>query len=634
MLLKYQTLAIFLCLGVYFTHAQSTSTPSTIPGRVFEMEKEDLILLNVAAKGRVVELLANELARTEIIRALLVEYGRECVENVTLLEKHCLDCMMDRCSNRMSECHIDGPPLSEVINHSPSPIQGLQFLSKSPRVVDEGMKNFANKARTDILKDVPETLREQSEAIMHSEVDQSLQDLNENMNTERALQKLSLHVQKAAENVNKLPDVGDKLGTIIVENEDHAINLAELLARRLKSSRPFLESINHNGARVIEQMPSVLDKVGERVQVFKQKVSGVFNKVLDTFHRVMEDPETPVVNGNLQQQNGIGQGFNNRGPTGMPGVNGIQFPRQQGQFRGPFPPRQQFQNQQFQQPQFPNGPGGQWPNVATKQQALQKLAFNQGQTRQNPQFNQIRLPPTPQNMNPAFRNAQDLSQLQSNQIPGSIAATVPSPGQMSPGRRRRHTDPDCKRLKDDPDTYCRTYESLCHNCTLEKRLRFEVCGEGVEKARDEIKRMDKSVESYLKAYEDYIAGGNLVLKIELNTTNRLHKTNSFYDAFITAKIGPSIFRYVTKMILNINDIRSTGLQIGDELWEKLWENDVFVEARKPEIVPETFNIMGQVHIEEVHKAHAHRDQTGSASYARAGWTCFVSAVSALILVIL
>lgn len=57
-------------------------------------------VLNVAAKGRVVELLADELARTEIIRALLVEYGKECVENVTLLEKHCLDCMMDRCNNR------------------------------------------------------------------------------------------------------------------------------------------------------------------------------------------------------------------------------------------------------------------------------------------------------------------------------------------------------------------------------------------------------------------------------------------------------------------------------------------------------------------------------------------------------
>lgn len=54
----------------------------------------------MAAKGRVVELLANELARTEIIRALLVEYARECVENVTMLEKHCLNCMMNRCDNR------------------------------------------------------------------------------------------------------------------------------------------------------------------------------------------------------------------------------------------------------------------------------------------------------------------------------------------------------------------------------------------------------------------------------------------------------------------------------------------------------------------------------------------------------
>ncbi|XP_060566486.1 uncharacterized protein LOC132725397 [Ruditapes philippinarum] len=614
MLPKSLLAAILFCHSIYLAHAQSTPTPSTIPGRVYEMEKDDLILLNVAAKGRVVELLADELARTEIIRALLVEYGRECVENVTLLEKHCLDCMMDRCSNRMSECHIDGPPLSEVINHSPSPIQGLQFLSNSPRVVNEGMKKFAKRARTDILKDVPETLREEGEAIMHAEVDQSLQDLKENMQTEKALQKLSLHVQKAADNVKNLPDVGDKLGTIIVENEDHAINLAELLARRLKSSRPFLESINHNGARVIEQMPSVLDKVGERVKVFKEKVSGVFNKVLDTFHTVINDPETPVMNGNLQQQNVMSQ---NQNPNQQ--IGGIQFQSQQGIFRGMSSPRhQQFNPQQFRQPQ-----GGQWPAVLNN-----PAQFNQGQTAPNQQFNQIRLPPPPQNMNPAF-NPNLPQHRQVNQIPGS---TVPSPGHVQAGRRRRHTDPDCKRLKDDPDTYCRTYESLCHNCTLEKRLRFEVCGDGVEKARDEIKRMDKSVENYLKAYEDYIAGDNLVFKVELNTTNRLHKTNSFFDAFVTAKIGPSIFRYTTKMILNIDDIRSTGLQIGDELWEKLWENNVFEEARKPEIVPQTFHIMGQVHIKDVHQAHAHSQETGSASLPRVGWTSFISVLFALVFI--
>lgn len=71
------------------------------------------------------------------------------------------------------------------------------------------------------------------------------------------------------------------------ENEDHAINLAELLARKLKDSRPFLDSISHNGARVMDQMPEVIDQVGERVKVFKKKMSGVFNKVLNTFQKVM-----------------------------------------------------------------------------------------------------------------------------------------------------------------------------------------------------------------------------------------------------------------------------------------------------------------------------------------------------------
>ena len=86
------------------------------------------------------------------------------------------------------------------------------------------------------------------------------------------------------------------------------------------------------------------------------------------------------------------------------------------------------------------------------------------------------------------------------------------------------------------------------------------------------------------------------------------------------------------MILNIDDIKATGLQIGDELWEKLWENDVFEEARKPEIVTKTFNIMGQVHIEDVHKAHAHSQQTGSASSSRVGWTNIITVLSAIVFI--
>ena len=59
-----------------------------------------LVVFNVAVKGRIVELLANEIARTEIIRALLYEYAKECVQNITVLEKSCLSCMTERCENR------------------------------------------------------------------------------------------------------------------------------------------------------------------------------------------------------------------------------------------------------------------------------------------------------------------------------------------------------------------------------------------------------------------------------------------------------------------------------------------------------------------------------------------------------
>lgn len=66
------------------------------------------------------------------------------------------------------------------------------------------------------ISGVPETLRPQSEAIMHSEVDQSLKDLSDNINTDKALKTISLHVQKAADNMHELPKLGDKMTTIII----------------------------------------------------------------------------------------------------------------------------------------------------------------------------------------------------------------------------------------------------------------------------------------------------------------------------------------------------------------------------------------------------------------------------------
>ena len=84
-------------------------------------------------------------------------------------------------------------------------------------------------------------------------------------------------------------------------------------------------------------------------------------------------------------------------------------------------------------------------------------------------------------------------------------------------------------------------------------------------------------------------------QVELNDTNRLSKTNTYYDAFITAKIGAAIIRYKTKMILNVNDLHVSGSQIGDEIWEKLWEQNVFSEAQRLDIVQNHQHDMGQLH---------------------------------------
>jgi len=105
-------------------------------------------------------------------------------------------------------------------------------------------------------------------------------------------------------------------------------------------------------------------------------------------------------------------------------------------------------------------------------------------------------------------------------------------------------------------------------------------------------------------------------QVEMNGKNRLHKTTSYYDAKITAKVGPSVFTFKSKMILNANDVRATGSQIGDEIWEKLWENGVFAEAAEIKFEPNKLNILGQAQVKEVEESHAHaqRDSNNGSSH--------------------
>ncbi|WAQ94870.1 hypothetical protein MAR_007341 [Mya arenaria] len=281
-----------------------------------------------------------------------------------------------------------------------------------------------------------------------------------------------------------------------------------------------------------------------------------------------------------------------------------------------FPYSKQQGQQGFQQQQrmqgIPAQPFGQGPDSQVQMVALQGQIQPQFQG-QSAVFQGQNAQPgmAAGNMQPDMSNIVPLNPQQNFQPQAIDQRQGQMQGQVSVGgRRKRHDDPDCKRLEDNPDKYCRKFEPECHNCTLEKRLRFEVCGEGVERARDEIKRIDESVANYLKAYNEYVAKEKLVFKVEYNSKNRLRKTTSYFDAMITAKVGPSVFTFKSKMIINIKDVRATGSQIGDEIWEKLWENEVFAEAKEILLPIRKENILGQAQVKDVHSAHAQTNPTG------------------------
>ena len=188
---------------------------------------------------------------------------------------------------RFAECDINNIRLSEVISHNPSPIQGLQFLSKAPKRISDELKAFADNAKADILRDVPNNLRQVGEEIVHSEIDESLTELKDNMDSEKTLQTITIHFQKATNNIHLLPELGEKLGTLIVENGDKAINIAELLASKLRHARPYIDSMKENGDEVKEKAPGIIEKLGEKVATFKERIAGVFGQALDTFSQAL-----------------------------------------------------------------------------------------------------------------------------------------------------------------------------------------------------------------------------------------------------------------------------------------------------------------------------------------------------------
>ena len=231
-------------------------------------------------------------------------------------------------------------------------------------------------------------------------------------------------------------------------------------------------------------------------QHFLQQQSQIHNQISPFIpgqgpHPGMQGPNfASVINGQVQQQMGQGQiaGQLTQQQISQGQMTGqLQIPQQQQGGQGQIPesfsqqqmgtnmqsPTQFPQNQQMPLPQSPQnqlaspqrnvpvgigtGPSGIQlaQNQPTPQGPLANAQFVAGQrTVGVPQSQQLQVQPTAQ--------GQQIGQLAQGQRQPT-----------SPGRRRRQAQPDCDKLRYDPETYCKTYESQCHNCTLEKRLRFE-----------------------------------------------------------------------------------------------------------------------------------------------------------------
>ncbi|KAL3831576.1 hypothetical protein ACJMK2_023314 [Sinanodonta woodiana] len=675
-----------LCICAITAHAQAVSNNNE---SLKTLGEEKVILINVAVKTRLVELLSNELSRTEIIRTLLAEYTKECVENVTLLEKQCKSCVRKMCASRLTECKIPSSALTDAVVDRPSLIPGIHLM-KAPLHVEKSMREFVENSPKVVLKNVPDDLMKQGKTLTESSgMQKSLKTLEESLNKGEKkfldTESLAKNIQTAAEEIKKLPDripeIGDAARKVVDSKRKKTVNLAEQLASKLRDARPFVVRIQTNTNHLLENMPAIMNQVEDQMSQFQQSLNGVFQQALGRFQAVygkddlsqIEGVINPEANQQSQYQGNIGnQGTN----FNMNAVNG--------QFQGPqivqavrqptnvqvLPPNQQMTqgninpgvdftlqggqmnsmpiglngqgNQIMQTPQVSQFVrGGQFQQTGGQPNMIQRLtlvdelannnAFGQGiqfplvgnqgnmiqgiplSTTFSSDDSQLRTnagqkqgntnsasPSKPQPNAPKQQTGQINTQSGSGRnqadnvvpdgiVPGSViqgsdmqsfprqGSQMQQMGQMN-GRFSRQADPSCEDLKVDISKYCNMYQHQCPLCGQEQRLRYDVCGDGLDKARTEIEILDKTIVNYLGAYEAYILKNDVVLKIQYDDKNRIPKSNSYKSAFVTARVGPSITRYVTSSIVDIDNILVTGKGIGEEIWEMLWEHGILSEV--------------------------------------------------------
>ncbi|OWF55025.1 uncharacterized protein LOC110465097 [Mizuhopecten yessoensis] len=247
-----------------------------------ELGTDDILLLNVAVKGRLVERLTDSVTRLESARVKMVDFVKACFYNATSKTDACQLCVTEACEKRAMECSLDVAAI-ETISVQTKPdripeqqIPGVQFLT-SPFPVEMGLEGFTKNAEEDILENVPSALRSQGKQLLQK-AEGKLQQLQENLkNSVQELPGLIPRMRGAIESVSTDIDVESLMGVA----DKAADSISHVITDK---------NVNLAVTSVMEQMPTIVTQMNKKMQQLTSVMSSFVSNAVDHLGELMNTP--------------------------------------------------------------------------------------------------------------------------------------------------------------------------------------------------------------------------------------------------------------------------------------------------------------------------------------------------------
>ncbi|XP_061179519.1 uncharacterized protein LOC133188154 [Saccostrea echinata] len=232
------------------------------------VDVDNLMLLNVAVKGRLINKLTEAIEKAQTSRQVLAEDVKDCLVQASASHVLCRECVRSLCERRTLQCNGNITEVEIVMKkEEETPIPEVKIVEPDVKLA-ETVIEMSNTAKDDLLQEVPESLRNEGQYIV------------EEAQTESKLETLK---RTLGEGFNKAMDTIPKL---IPKVKDAFINMETQLSDpqtidRLANGAAEQVAIAMQGKQEVEE------KLNRNMDVLQQKLPRVLETVNNHFSNIM-----------------------------------------------------------------------------------------------------------------------------------------------------------------------------------------------------------------------------------------------------------------------------------------------------------------------------------------------------------